>query len=518
MLPDHRPGAAAVGVPRHRHAGRADRRRSWKESRSPARPSVDDRWDGVRLTPAKWVHAVPGRGGIAGAGRRLPGVVAVAAAGVLRATGTTSRRPPASRMADSVLLPDRGFPHAHRPGRPGVQGGVRRRQPAGDGERGLRQVRPAVPLPERAGEPAGVRAEEAHRRWHRVTRVTQPKPLRNSEFCSDRRSIRVLVRVPTLAAVPRSASHARHHPRRRRHPGHACRRDRGGRRAGRARPPRRRGRRPDHVRPARQHRPDASPCCCPERPPARSPGPVAGPHPQQARRPHVPRASVTAGPFAEPDGLQGDSPLLVGRRPPTAAATCRRTTAGSRSRSSGEELDDGTLAPPRLPAGARTARCSCWPTPSRRRCSSAAGTCGSAWRPGTRAWKSGVPSAEKAVFPRHTAVLGTTGGGKSNTVAGLVKRATDAGHGGRAARRGGRVHPPARAGRRRADARRSRDRGLHAGRGAGRADGRVPPRRPRHGQPGPPQPPGVQPPVRPALAVRGDRDPRPVRRRSRSGS
>src|SRR5438477_197492 len=38
-----------------------------------------------------------------------------------------------------------------------------------------------------------------------------------------------------------------------------------------------------------------------------------------------------------------------------------------------------------------------------------------------------VPSAVKAVFPRHTAVLGTTGGGKSNTVAGLVKRATDAG-------------------------------------------------------------------------------------------
>ena len=31
------------------------------------------------------------------------------------------------------------------------------------------------------------------------------------------------------------------------------------------------------------------------------------------------------------------------------------------------------------------------------------------------------------MFPRHTAVLGTTGGGKSNTVAGLVKRATDRG-------------------------------------------------------------------------------------------
>src|SRR5205085_4243183 len=39
----------------------------------------------------------------------------------------------------------------------------------------------------------------------------------------------------------------------------------------------------------------------------------------------------------------------------------------------------------------------------------------------------GAPSHAKAVFPRHTAILGTTGGGKSTTVAGLIARARAAG-------------------------------------------------------------------------------------------
>src|SRR5205807_4380803 len=39
----------------------------------------------------------------------------------------------------------------------------------------------------------------------------------------------------------------------------------------------------------------------------------------------------------------------------------------------------------------------------------------------------GVPSDAKAVLPRHTAILGTTGGGKSTTVAGLVRQAQAAG-------------------------------------------------------------------------------------------
>src|SRR5207302_3382676 len=39
----------------------------------------------------------------------------------------------------------------------------------------------------------------------------------------------------------------------------------------------------------------------------------------------------------------------------------------------------------------------------------------------------GVPSDLKSVLPRHTAILGTTGGGKSTTVARLVQQAQAAG-------------------------------------------------------------------------------------------
>src|SRR6266446_260064 len=39
----------------------------------------------------------------------------------------------------------------------------------------------------------------------------------------------------------------------------------------------------------------------------------------------------------------------------------------------------------------------------------------------------GVPSDKKDVLPRHLAVLGTTGGGKSTTVARLVQQAQAAG-------------------------------------------------------------------------------------------
>src|SRR6202044_1942172 len=39
----------------------------------------------------------------------------------------------------------------------------------------------------------------------------------------------------------------------------------------------------------------------------------------------------------------------------------------------------------------------------------------------------GIPSDQKSVLPRHTAVLGTTGGGKSTTVAGLIQQAQAAG-------------------------------------------------------------------------------------------
>ncbi len=134
---------------------------------------------------------------------------------------------------------------------------------------------------------------------------------------------------------------------------------------------------------------------------------------------------VTAGPFAEPDGLKGDSPLLKavathgGGYLPPFHGRVQVTLLG-------EELADGALVPPRLR-----------PVPNSPvfvlsdEQSAAVLRCGGDIRLGLAAGHEkvevGVPSDVKAILPRHTAVLGTTGGGKSNTVAGLVKRATDAG-------------------------------------------------------------------------------------------
>jgi len=134
---------------------------------------------------------------------------------------------------------------------------------------------------------------------------------------------------------------------------------------------------------------------------------------------------VSAGPFAEPDGLRGDSPMLQavathgGDYLPPFHGRVQVTLLG-------EELADGTLTPPRLRPQPNSAVFVLGDA-------EAAGVlkCGGDVRLGLAVGHEqvvvGVPSDAKAVLPRHTAVLGTTGGGKSNTVAGLVKRATDAG-------------------------------------------------------------------------------------------
>jgi uncharacterized protein len=133
---------------------------------------------------------------------------------------------------------------------------------------------------------------------------------------------------------------------------------------------------------------------------------------------------VTAGPFAEPDGLRGDSPMLTavathgGDYLPPYHGRVEVTLLG-------EEVG-GAIVPPRLrpvpnslvfvldgAASGEVLKCQ-----GDIRIGLAAGHDGVAV---------GVPSDKKAILPRHTAILGTTGGGKSTTVAGLVKRAAEAG-------------------------------------------------------------------------------------------
>ncbi len=134
---------------------------------------------------------------------------------------------------------------------------------------------------------------------------------------------------------------------------------------------------------------------------------------------------VSAGPFAEPDGLKGDSPLLVavsthgGGYLPPYHGRVQVTLLG-------EELADGTLTPPRLRPvpNSPVFVLSDAESGDKLKCDGDVRLGLAAGHAGVTV---GVPSKSKAGFPRHTAVLGTTGGGKSNTVAGLVQRATAAG-------------------------------------------------------------------------------------------
>lgn len=134
---------------------------------------------------------------------------------------------------------------------------------------------------------------------------------------------------------------------------------------------------------------------------------------------------VDAGPFAEPDSLRADSPIL------TAVATQQaaympRYHGRVRVKLLGEELAGGALSPPRL----RPLPCS--PVYLLKEEETAAVLkCGGDIRLGLAAGHEGlvvgVPSASKNVLPRHTAILGTTGGGKSTTVSVLVRQAAAAG-------------------------------------------------------------------------------------------
>lgn len=134
---------------------------------------------------------------------------------------------------------------------------------------------------------------------------------------------------------------------------------------------------------------------------------------------------VTAGPFAEPDSLRGDSHMLV-----TVATRGGIFLPPYHGRVQvsilGEELDDGALVPPRLRPLPNS------PIFALDDDESAAvlradGDIRLGLVAGFEHVVVGVPSDQKSVLPRHTAILGTTGGGKSTTVSRLVQQAQQAG-------------------------------------------------------------------------------------------
>ncbi len=134
---------------------------------------------------------------------------------------------------------------------------------------------------------------------------------------------------------------------------------------------------------------------------------------------------VTRGPFAEPDSLRGDSHMLVtvatrgGIYLPPYHGRVQVTLLG-------EEQEDGTVRPPLLRPLPNSPVFALTETEAAR----VLGPDGD-MRLGLAAnygnLEVRVPSDRKDVFPRHTAVLGTTGAGKSTTVARLVVEARAAG-------------------------------------------------------------------------------------------
>jgi DNA helicase HerA-like ATPase len=137
---------------------------------------------------------------------------------------------------------------------------------------------------------------------------------------------------------------------------------------------------------------------------------------------------VVAGPFAEPDGLRGDAPVVV-----TAAVNGGiflpryhgRVGVEILGESVGESAD-GALMPPRyrpLP-NSPVFPLDAWQT---RTVLHAGGDVRVGLAVGHEEVDVGFDSTRKDALPRHTAILGTTGGGKSTTVAGLIAKLQRAG-------------------------------------------------------------------------------------------
>jgi DNA helicase HerA-like ATPase len=133
---------------------------------------------------------------------------------------------------------------------------------------------------------------------------------------------------------------------------------------------------------------------------------------------------VVAGPFAEPDGLRADAKLIV-------TTTVRggifmpRYHGRVQVELLGEEVD-GALVPPRfrpLPNSLVTVLEASEKLGALR----SAGSLQLGLALGDEDVRVGIPAERKSVLPRHTAVLGTTGGGKSTTIGRLLAEAQRAG-------------------------------------------------------------------------------------------
>jgi DNA helicase HerA-like ATPase len=145
----------------------------------------------------------------------------------------------------------------------------------------------------------------------------------------------------------------------------------------------------------------------------------------RSRDGHTYIGTVVAGPFHEPDALRADSSLLV-----TVVTRSAIFVPPYHGRVQveilGEELANGKLVPPRLRPQPNSAVVPLT-TEEVVAVLHAEGDLQIGQLVGLEAVNVGIPSFNKAVLPRHTAILGTTGSGKSTTVARLVEQAQASG-------------------------------------------------------------------------------------------
>jgi DNA helicase HerA-like ATPase len=130
--------------------------------------------------------------------------------------------------------------------------------------------------------------------------------------------------------------------------------------------------------------------------------------------------AVVKGPFAEPDGLRADAPIVVSTTV-RGALLLPKYHGRVQVALLGEELPDGSVVPPRRRPKPNSP---VFPLPPEQ-AAEVLGISGDILLGVADSHEEievMVPSDSKAVFPRHLGILGTTGGGKSTTVSGLVSQ------------------------------------------------------------------------------------------------
>lgn len=129
---------------------------------------------------------------------------------------------------------------------------------------------------------------------------------------------------------------------------------------------------------------------------------------------------VGAGPFAEPDGLKADSPIVVNITVEEGISFIPKYHGRASITVLGEELEDGTLVPPRRRPRPNSPIYVLTVGESMELLKVAGDV------PVGRVFGDddivvALDSSRKDQFPRHSAILGTTGAGKTTTVTGIIK-------------------------------------------------------------------------------------------------